>query len=184
MNVVIYFLAAISLPLLISGQPYVDLGLWDIRLFKMENEKSVDEMTSKEDSFDSVVEQCKKKVNWIEPDVFACLSENYYKIGTEDIPCCIRVAQYKCMKTFLTTKCNVTKEEVEKNDEDHFNYWNNLDMAYKGNCTGNSEESLQHCNLNNGMSLITWSFTLQLVSLFTLYSFLAKFNLAILIFKL
>ena len=55
------------------------------------------------------------------------------------------------MKIWLTTKCNVTEEVVEKNDEEHLNLWKNMYFGFKGNCTGNSKESLKHCNSTDEM---------------------------------
>ena len=107
------------------------------------------EMDSKPSEFELIITNCYMKLEPLDPDVFTCLTENHCKIGTHDLACCIRVVQYKCMKIWLITKCNVTKENVEKNDEVHFNLWRNMFLGFKGNCIGNSTESLEHCNLND-----------------------------------
>lgn len=157
MNFAFYFVMIICCPLLISTEPY--------RL-----QMAFRKINSKPTEFELIIENCFLKLNPLDADVFTCLSENQCKIGVEDLACCIRVVQYKCMKIWLTTKCNLTQEFVQKNDEQHFNLWKNMYLGFKGNCTQNSTESLKHCNLADEMSdvdeisnhKLKWSITLQL----------------------
>lgn len=135
MNLVLLFMLSISSPLIYGKHFIVPF-----------------EINSKPTEFELIVGNCYMKLEPLDPDVFTCSTENHCKIGTHDLACCIRVVQYKCMKIWLITKCNVTKENVEKNDEEHFNLWRNMFLGFKGNCTGNSTESLEHCNLNDEAS--------------------------------
>ena len=140
MNFALYFVMAINLSFIFT-HPY-----------KLKTEFG--KIDSRPTEFELIIENCSLKLKPLDPDVFTCLSENQCKIGTEDLACCIRVVQYKCMKIWLTTKCNVTFEVVEKNDEEHFNLWKKMYLGFEGNCTGNSKESLKHCNLIDEMSNI------------------------------
>ena len=67
--------------------------------------------------------------------------------------CCSRVVNYICLKSFLTPKCNITKEEVESHDEEHFNFWNNIDIPYSTDCSGGSQKSINYCHSNSTTTL-------------------------------
>lgn len=57
----------------------------------------------------------------------------------EDISCYFHVVNFMCYKT-LTTKCDASKD-VEKNEEVHLNYYNDLNVSdLTDNCEGDSEE--------------------------------------------
>lgn len=162
MNFEMYYLL-MTLPLL-NSHLYFDLGS-----SKLAIQKSANQMNRRQNDFLEVIFNCLMIINPHETDVFACYSDGYCKVGIKDIPCCVRVIEYKGIKTLLTTKCNVS-EEVEKNDKEHFNFWNNINIeGVTGNCTENIELSLKHCYLSSRMPKVTWDITLQLAGIFALY---------------
>ena len=82
------------------------------------------------------------------------------------VKCCYRVVLYECTKKFLTPMCNVSKEEVDSHDDEHFHFWNDADVKITGNCTGNREQSIAYCN---GFSKITFNLILQIASILALF---------------
>lgn len=99
----------------------------------MELEKAVQKICSSKiiegintKDFASDLKKCVRKVGVNDPDDLSCIEDLADKNGGFDIDYCARIINYKCFKTLLTTKCGMPKEEVEKNDETHFDIWNNL----------------------------------------------------------
>lgn len=80
--------------------------------------------------------------------------------------CCFRLVNYICMKTFLTSKWNVSKE-VDKND--NFYYWNQLNKPGQmvSSCIGGSKYSVYYCH--NGVKKMTINLILQFIGISKLY---------------
>ena len=79
---------------------------------------------------------------------------------------------FQCWKQLLTSKCEIPKDQVDNNDDVHFNYWNNRqENDAPGNCTEGKDESLKTCKLKSGVSKVTWSLMLQLAGIFVMYLF-------------
>ena len=78
------------------------------------------------------------------------------KINYIDLQCCAgRLVNFKCFRNLLTTKCGVSKEEVELNDDEHYNYWNNLDIFYlSSKCFGGKQEALEHCRIADDFDFV------------------------------
>ena len=76
MNFTLYFVIAMTSPLLISTSPYK---------LKM----SFGKIDSKSTEFELIIGNCYLKLEPLDPDVFTCLSENQCKIGIFDLACCI-----------------------------------------------------------------------------------------------
>ena len=169
MNPGMYFLVVMGLPLLISGDSY-----WNSKTMEF----MLDEIALKNNSDDfiqSKLIKCVYKFWYNDTDFLNCsdvLGEKTGIMSDEDqrFPCCRRVIYFKCWETLLTTKCNVSKEEVEKNDDLQFKFWNDAPHPkYKGHCEGDKTNSLKLCNLaDNGSDNLTWSIAMQLTG-FTLY---------------
>ena len=113
----------------------------------------------KTNSFDGKLERCIRKISFLlDNDYLNCTKNYVYAISKgkslnsmfrqEFIDCCAaRMVNFKCFRTLLTTKCKVSEEEVLENDDQHFNYWNNLDIPkYNGRC-GEKQQTLRYCNL-------------------------------------
>ena len=69
----------------------------------------------------------------------------------------------------LTLRCDVPKDEVKKNDDVHFKYWNTLeDKELSEKCKFGKEDSLEFCRLNSDGKFI-WN--IALAGIFVLYLF-------------
>ena len=106
-------------------------------------------------------------------DYNKCVSDETSKTQLNDSyadtksQCCNRVVNYNCMKESLTSKCDVSKFDVQKNDEIHFKYWNAASFpGVSGKCDGGAKESIKYCS---GVYKVTCNITLQFASIFTLY---------------
>ena len=106
-------------------------------------------------------------------DYNKCLKDETSKMGLNHpytdtkSQCCSRVANYNCMKESLTSKCDVSKVDVQKHDSVHFQYWNTASFpGVPGKCSDGAEESIKYCN---GVYKVTWNIILQLAGIFTLY---------------
>lgn len=167
MNFVIYFVLTLSLPLLISGQTYYDLGqkLLTHRGFSVE--------TASHHDFTSKLGHCIWRVSK-SPDFIQCLEDESQLLkgisspSDPKISCCTRVMNFKCMRKFLTSQCHVSREEVERNSEQHYNFWNEFDVdGYSTRCSQTSHEAaIRYCS--SGVSKVTWNITLYL-AVFALY---------------
>lgn len=154
MSFIFYFFVAVGLPLLISCY---DLGSISLRMeqeIKKINDKPA-ELLYRND-FESQLISCIYKVDPRDPDVLSCLYDNWNRTGINTpnhykYGCCIRMVNFQCWKKFLTTKCGMTKEEVEWNDDNHYYFWNNLNVTDLSNCHYlTKEQALRQCNLNDG----------------------------------
>lgn len=161
MNFVVYFVLALSLPLLISGQSYYDLGQ------KLLSHRGFSAETTSHNDFISKLGHCILKVT-NSPDFIQCLDDESHMLkgisspSDPKISCCTRVMNFKCMRKFLTSQCHVSREEVERNSEQHFNFWNEADVnGYPTQCTQSGyEATIRYCS--SGVSKITWNVTLYL----------------------
>lgn len=154
MDFIFYFLVAVGLPLLISCY---DLGSISLRMkqeIKKMNDKPAELLYGND--FESQLASCIVKVGLRDPDVSSCFNDNWKRTGINSpnhykFGCCIRVVNFKCWKQLLTTKCNMTKEEVERNDDDDYYYfWNNLNVTDLSDCYYlTKEQALRQCNLND-----------------------------------
>ena len=104
--------------------------------------------------FQKVVENCVLKLGVFDPDYYKCIGQLSFKTNYLDIQCCGgRLMNYKCFRTLLTTKCNVSKEKVQLNDDQHYNYWNDLKVPYlSGKCSGGRQEALEHCKMTDELN--------------------------------
>ena len=138
-------------------------------------------------------------------DYKQCLENEAVKIrgisGPSDpkLQCCARVANYECMKKFLTSACGVSKEEVDSHDDEHFNFWNDFEIPqYPHHCSGGRSYSENYCfsdsvgsttqsgttpstkaitTVRTGSSSAkAYSIPLQLTLLFLLYLFASKIS--------
>ena len=92
----------------------------------------------------------------MDPDYYKCVYALAMKINYIDLQCCAgRLINFKCFRTFLTTKCGISKEEVERNDDQHYDYWNNLKIFYlSGKCSGGRQEALEHCKMTDDFDFV------------------------------
>ena len=133
--------------------------------------------TTPSDNFESVIEKCIDKVGYNNQDYLNCYTRLFNKTEITDpndtkISCCNRMVQFQCWKEILTSKCSVSEDQVKKNDDVHYNYWNNKEYADKPEkCSGGKDELLELCKLKSGVSKFTWSITLQLAGIFVMYLF-------------
>ena len=203
MNFVI-FVIGLALPLTISGYslPEMDpiiimnkaaenIGLNGSGIIKMQN-----------DDFKTKLLSCiVKEAN--ANDYKQCLKDEAAKVhgitGPSDpkAQCCARVVNYECMKTFLTSACGMSKEEVDSHDDEHFNFWNDFDIPQvPGHCSGGRKDSENYCFSNSvgsstetvtipqtkatttvpggSSSALLYSISLQVTVLFLLYLFAFK----------
>lgn len=125
---------------------------FDVRRVSLEIERNrkinfKDKLFENKD-FISDLEQCKKQIGPYDNDYLNCIEDLSSKPDQEDISCCFRVVQFMCYKTLLTTKCNTSKEDVDLNEQVHFNFWNQLNISeLSGNCEGDSVQSTKLCHL-------------------------------------
>lgn len=119
----------------------------------------------KEDTndFKGTILDCIIQVGISDPDYKSCINDLMSTINLNDLECCVaRMSNFKCFRKLLVTKCGVSNEQVEQNDDTHFNYWNNLKIPYfHGKCDGEKQESLKYCKIvdefndvNNDKSLL------------------------------
>ena len=129
-----------------------DMSLEDInQAIKNMTENSVLKVT--DDNFINELKNCIDKTYKKDYHYKQCQRDQAIKmkeVSGEDDPkalCCTRVINYICMKKFLTSKCSVNNIEVERHDEQHFNYWNNI--TGHNECNGNPTESVIYCHNGN-----------------------------------
>ena len=153
------FLFLLAMPLLISGQSYFDLGK------KLLTHRGYSAQTTTHHDLITKLAFCIYKVT-DNGDYIGCLEEEAELLkgmsspSDPKISCCSRVMNLKCMKKYLTSDCGVTREEVERNNEEHFKFWNEADVeGYPHLCSQGSEESIRYCH--SGTSKVTWSLMLQ-----------------------
>lgn len=147
MNFSLYFLVALALPMLICCY---DIGLVGQMAAKLAHDNLVAGKT--DEDFKTKIVNCASKVANTN-DYMQCLETEVGKMhgienGTEPkAQCCGRVVSYICMKKFLTSKCGVSKEEVESHDDEHFNFWNDLNVPnFPGHCKGGKQKSIDYCH--------------------------------------
>ena len=155
---------------LISCYNLVNLGIEKV-IQKSSNE--VIQMNTKD--FISDLEKCVDEITFDDAEYLNCYNELINKTGilnSEDMlfinktSCCNRMVKFQCWKQLLTSQCHVPKDQVENNDDVHFNYWNNFqDNETPEKCYFDKERSLEYCRLNSGAS-ITWNITLLLADIF------------------
>ena len=115
----------------------------------------------KTNSFSDKLERCVRKVFLSSDDdykycmgnyAFAVSKNMHMTSGLQDqvLDCCAtRMLNFKCFRTLLHSKCGISKEEVMENDDEHFNFWNNLKIpTHHGKC-GEKQQSLRYCNLDD-----------------------------------
>ena len=84
--------------------------------------------------------------------------------------CCGRVINFICMKKFLTSRSGVPRNTMEKYNDVHFKFWNDLSISnYPKNCGARSNQSIAYCH--SGISKVTWNITLQIAVILSLYLF-------------
>ena len=159
MNSGLYFLVALALPMLICCNDFRSVSLDINQAAKRRSEVNLVAHTINDD-FLTKVQICIGKI--AQTDYYTqCLKDEAAKLkginGTSDpkLGCCARVINYICLKSFLTPKCNVTKEEVESHDEEHFNFWNDLEVPNLPNhCSGGKQKSVDYCHSDNSVLTI------------------------------
>lgn len=126
-----------------------------------------------EDLFLQKFKECINKIGTNDNDYNNCLKDETSKMGLshpyvdKKSQCCSRLVNYNCMKKSLISKYGVSKENVQKYDQTHFNYWNGAPFpGVPGKCYGEAQDSIKYCN---GISKVTWNNTIQLAGIFTLY---------------
>ena len=153
---------ALALPSLICC--YFDLSSVNIQL---------DITTQKMDAnnFNNTILYCINLIGKDDPDYKGCLHDESMKVKgvhNDDEPkaqCCGRVVNYICMKKFLTLRCGVPKTQVEKNDDVHFKFWNDLNVpGYPRRCSGGIKDSIKYCH--NGVEKVTKNVIIQFACTF------------------
>ena len=150
MNFSLYFLVVLALPMLICCY---DIGLVGQTAAKLAHDNLVAGKT--DEDFRTKIISCATKVANTN-DYMQCIRTEAEKVhgiknSTEPkVQCCVRVINYICMKTFLTSKCSVSKEEVESHDDEHFNFWNDLNVPdVHGHCKSGKQKSIDYCHSND-----------------------------------
>ena len=131
--------------------------------------------TQTQNDFESTIKNCIERVGSGDAEYLNCYYELINKTGilhpndtlfVNKTSCCNRMVKFQCWKKLLTLRCEVPKDKVEKNDDVHFEYWNNLDdEETPEKCKFDKERSLEYCRLNSGAS-VTWNIALLLAGIF------------------
>ena len=164
------FVVALALPLAISASSLREMEFY-LTIDNFASNASSSLIRTKDDGFLTKVISCAGKVIKT-PEFLQCGKDEAAKVHgaySKDDPktqCCVRVIMYECMKKFLVSNCDVTQQEVDNHDDEHFKFWNDFSIPKVPlHCTGNRTESLAYCN---GFSKMTFSFTLQSAIILTL----------------
>ena len=108
-------------------------------------------------NFQFKIQNCLDKIGRNDFDYLQCLIDENSKFNCynynnteEKAYCCNRVFNYECMKKYLTSKCGVSKQEVDNNDEEHFAFWNNFNFSDVPHpCIGGRQQSENYCFSDN-----------------------------------
>ena len=157
MNSGLYFLVALAFPMLICCDGFGSVSL-DINQAAKRSAKANLVESIINDDFKAKMTKC--YLNIYKTDFYAqCIKDEEAKLkginGTSSPKrgCCSRVVNYICSKSFFTPKCNIPKEEVESHDEEHFNFWNSINIPYSKPCSGGSQKSVNYCHSNSTTTL-------------------------------
>ena len=149
----VMFVIGLALPLTISGYSLLKMNPSFVMDKAAENIASNGSgiISTLDDDFTTKLKLCIVKEAQAS-DFKQCLENEAVKIrgisGPSDpkIQCCARVISYECMKKFLTSACSVSKEEVDSHDDEHFNFWNDVDVPqYPHHCSGGRSYSENYC---------------------------------------
>ena len=185
MNFAICFLISMipltSMITLISCDNLVNLGIEKVvqkssnQVVQMNTKDSISDLKKSQGDFESTIKNCIVKVGFDDAEYLNCYYELSNKTGilhpndtlfVNKTSCCNRMVKFQCWKQLLTSRCEVPKDQVEKNDDVHFKYWNNLDdEETPEKCKFDKERSLEYCRLNSGAS-VTWNIALLLAGIF------------------
>ena len=140
-NFGIYLIVAITVSMLISC---IDIGSVSLQIEKAVFKKAANNkgmLKTFGNNFQSKGHYCLDKIGYNNPDYIQCLIDESSKLKDDNInekgECCDRVLNYECMKKFLTSECGVSKQEVDSHDEEHFAFWNHLNIPeVPHNCSG------------------------------------------------
>ena len=164
----------LAFPLLISCQ-------FNFNFLTSSMSLQVNEAVTKDDAnFTLRLFGCLMEVNQKDPtEMKQCLTDEGKKTGITNpqdpnVGCCGTTALYKCFKKFMIPVCGFSKDEVEKRDEEIFEFINRQQTngTQKDACKGNKDDSLKLCHLN-GSNKVTWNISLYIFVIFiiNLYGF-------------
>lgn len=156
MNFGIFYLVALSLPLLISCYFTTESARSEMEIASQKLLSKYSEIqTNVYSKFIMDNKNCMSEIYRTSDNQYIkCLMDETAKVkGISKITdpqhtCCNRVTNYFCIRKVLKSKCSVTEKELVKHDDDLFKFMNDIFAPHNPN----------HCRQNNKQSIIKYCY--------------------------